>query len=39
MIMAGEYVLSDVKLYDFTRPFASARMEDPHAEVTSQKQG
>jgi hypothetical protein len=31
IIMAAEYVLSDVRLYDFTRPFQSARIDDPWA--------
>src|SRR5687768_17889816 len=30
VIMAAEYVLSDVRLYDFTRPFNSARIDDPY---------
>ena len=35
VIMAAEYVLSDLRLYDFTRPFHSARIEDPYATRTA----
>ena len=35
VIMAAEYVLSDLRLYDFTRPFHSARIDDPYATTTS----
>ena len=31
IIIAAEYVLSNVRLYDFTRPFQSARSDDPYA--------
>ncbi|MGV3663184.1 MAG: hypothetical protein ACO1TE_23635 [Prosthecobacter sp.] len=31
VIKAAEYVLSDVRLYDFTRPFQDARIDDPYA--------
>jgi len=33
IIMAAEYVLSDLRLYDFTRPFHSARIDDPYART------
>jgi hypothetical protein len=36
VIMAAEYVLSDVRLYDFTQPFGSARIDDPYAAPSSQ---
>jgi hypothetical protein len=35
VIMAAEYVLSDLRLYDFTRPFQSARIDDPYATRTA----
>ena len=35
VIMAAEYVLSDIRLYDFTRPFHSARIDDPYATSIS----
>jgi hypothetical protein len=35
VIMAAEYVLSDLRLYDFTRPFHSARIDDPYATRTA----
>ena len=35
VIMAAEYVLSDLRLYDFTRPFHSARIDDPYATRTT----
>jgi hypothetical protein len=35
VIMAAEYVLGDVRLYDFTRPFDSARIDDPYATQTA----
>jgi hypothetical protein len=31
VIVAAEYILSDVRLYDFARPFESARINDPYA--------
>ena len=31
VIHAAEYVLSDVRLYDFARPIHIARIDDPHA--------
>ena len=34
VIMAAEYVLGDVRLYDFTRPFPNARIDDPYAVPT-----
>jgi hypothetical protein len=36
VIKAAEYVLSDVRLYDFTRPFHSARIDDPYARAPSE---
>ena len=35
VIMAAEYVFSDLRLYDFTRAFHSARLDDPHAPTAS----
>ncbi|SRR6266511_253421 len=35
VIMAAEYVLSDLRLYDFTRPFHSARIDDPYGTTTA----
>jgi hypothetical protein len=35
VIMAAEYVLSDLRLYDFTRPFHCARIDDPYATRTA----
>jgi hypothetical protein len=35
VIIAAEYVLSDVRLYDFTRPFHSARIDDPYLPRSS----
>ncbi len=31
VIMAAEYVMGDVRLYDFTHPFGRARIDDPYA--------
>jgi hypothetical protein len=33
VIMAAEYVMSDVRLYDFTRPFHNARIDVPNAQT------
>ena len=35
VIKAAEYVLFDVRLYDFTRPFHIARIDDPYAIRTA----
>jgi hypothetical protein len=37
VIKAAEYVLSDVRLYDFTQPFHSARIDDPYARTPSDR--
>lgn len=31
VIMAAEYDRLDIRLYDFTRPFSQARIEEPYA--------
>jgi len=34
VIMAAEYVVGDVRLYYFNRPFPNARIDEPHAVRT-----
>jgi hypothetical protein len=32
VIMAGEYNRLDIRLYDFTKPFSQARIDEPNAK-------